>query len=142
MRFAYVPLGQTERDVNRRTRIDGAAVRLRGLETNAECRPLGLFVQAVTQAAHDTQHMDVASGREFEIERHRAFDAGASRIVRIFRCGLEDDFDRPVDWRRAATPAGMDWRTRRADQIPPSARQPLRPLLRAVTPRRFQIHLS
>ena len=84
--------------------IDGPAVRLRGLETNAECRPLGRFVEAVAESAHDAQHADVAGGGEFELERHGAFDAGAARFVGVLRRGLEDDLDRPIDGlRRAAT---------------------------------------
>src|SRR5215475_3057655 len=89
--FACVPLGQTECDVNRGARVDGSTVRLRGLEANAECRPFGRFVQAVSKSAHDTQHTYVASGREFEIERHRALDTCASRVVRVLRRRLDRD---------------------------------------------------
>src|SRR6266550_1097987 len=99
VQFAYVPLGQAECDVNRGAGIDWAAVhRLRGLETNAECRPFGRFVQAMTKSAHDAQHTDVASGSEFQIERHGALYAGAARFVGVLRRRLEDDLDRPVDW--------------------------------------------
>ena len=61
--------------MNRGAGIDGPAVRLRGLETNAECRQLGRFVETVTESAHDAQHANVAGRSEFELERHGAFDA-------------------------------------------------------------------
>ena len=75
--------------MNRGAGIDGPAVRLRGLETNAECRPLGRFVEAVAESAHDAQHADVAGGGEFELERHGAFDAGAARFVGVSGVGLK-----------------------------------------------------
>ena len=96
MQFAYVPLGQAERDVNSGAGIDGAAVRrLRGFETNAECRPFGRLVQAMTKSAHDAQHMDVASGGEFEIKRYGAFYAGAARFIRVLRRRLSVHVQNP-----------------------------------------------
>ena len=90
----------------------GPAVRLRGLETNAECRPLGRFVEAVAESAHDAQHADVAGGGEFELERHGAFDAGAARFVGVLRRGLEDDLDRPIDGLRHRCHGRLGGRTR------------------------------
>ena len=90
----------------------GPAVRLRGLETNAECRPLGRFVEAVAESAHHAQHADVAGGGEFELERHGAFDAGAARFVGVLRRGLEDDLDRPIDGLRHRCHGRLGGRTR------------------------------
>src|SRR5215831_17070708 len=77
--------GQPKRDLDGGARIDSPPVRLRGFETNAEGRPCGRFVKAVAESAHDAQHADIAGGGEFEIQRHGAFDAGASRIVCVLR---------------------------------------------------------
>src|SRR5687768_11113268 len=65
-------LGQAEGDVNRGARIDGLAVRLGGLEADADGRPLCRFVEAVPESAHHAQHADVAAGGELELERHCA----------------------------------------------------------------------
>src|SRR6185436_7695134 len=80
-------LRQTERDVNRGAEIDGLTVGLRGLETNAEGRLLGRFVETVAESAHDAQHPDVAAGGKFELERYRAFDARGARFVGVLRRG-------------------------------------------------------
>ena len=83
--------------MNRGAGIHRPIVGLRGLETNAKRRPLGRFVEAVTETAHDAQHADVAGGGELELKRHGAFDAGTSRFVGVLRRGFEDDLDRPIE---------------------------------------------